>query len=680
MAPKQNRFKLYFIVLLIICAVFPAYAQNISVKSFRELPNDMDARINQPVEDQNGEKCALIKVVTKLDGFAWEGGMLGITNVEKKTGEYWVYLPRGSKKISIKHDQLGILRNYQFPVAIKKATVYEMKLTTADVETVVKPKKIRSAYLVINSHPDSADVYIDEKYQGQTPFSRKVESGEHTYRLEKNLYYPKAGKFEILADEGRKEMEINLDPNYGSLKITSNPEDGMKVFLDGKYTGKKTPATLKKAASGKHEITLKNKWFQPISKYVTVEDNQVTEVNFSMDPIYGEVTLKTNPPANIYINGKKVGFESYQGRLKEGIHSFKAQKKKYKSFSTERKILTGQHYTVDLNLKPKLGRLDITSDPYGAEITLNGKEYGKTPRMIHDLLVGKYQVELEKEGYFLTKDTIFIREGKTAIADIKLADKTEVKVNSVPKRALVYVNEEYKGRTPLTLGLPKERVRITVRKDGYREKSESVKASGGNTKLFFGLRQVKVYTGFNMELEYGPDLGVEFGLFSNRIFVSGSMGTTRNFKFNKPIAFQDVKVNDLDDYEIAGKKAFPDRADQDEETESDYYFTAKLGLQLTWPFPFFIHAGFGGRATQYYKKVYQAKHDYYPTMSSYSEIMRKGDYFTTPVYYVDSYNSLIVGVSVPLFEKMVIGADYWFNTEVGPAFNFSVGYMMREIR
>ena len=677
---KQYQVKSFIFVLFLLSTVFQVHSQNISVKSFRELPNDMDARINQPVTDQNGEKCALIKVVTKLDGFAWEGGMLGITNIEKKTGEYWVYLPRGSKKISIKHDQLGVLRNYQFPVAIKKATVYEMKLTTADVETVVKPKKIRSAYLVITSKPDSADVYIDEKYQGQTPFSRKVESGEHTYRLEKNLYYPKAGKFEIKAEEGRKEMQINLDSNFGSIRITSKPEAGMKIWQDGHYTGKKTPATLKKVASGEHQITLKNKWFQPRSKYVTVEDNQMTDVKFSLEPLYGKVTLKTSPPANIFIDGEKVGFESYQGRLKEGIHSFKAAKKKYQAFITERKILTGQHYTVDLNLKPKLGQLDITSEPSGAEIIMNGKDYGKTPRMIHELLVGKYQVKLKKEGFFLTKDSIVIEEGKTTRADIKLADKTEVKVNSVPKRALVYVNDEYKGRTPLTLGLPKERVRITVRKDGYREKGETVKASGGNTKLFFGLRQVKVYSGFNMELEYGPDLGVEFGLFSNRIFVSGSMGTTRNFKFSETIAFQDVEVNDIENYEIAGKKAFPDRADLDDETESDYYFTAKLGLQLSWPFPFFVHAGFGGRATQYYKKVYQAKHDYYPTKNSFSEIIRKGDYFTTPVYYVDAYNSLIVGVSIPLFEKMVIGADYWFNTEVGPAFNFSVGYMMREIR
>ncbi|OQX97876.1 MAG: hypothetical protein B6I20_11860 [Bacteroidetes bacterium 4572_117] len=117
-------------------------AQKIKVKSFNPLPNDLTARVDKPVTDQNGEKCALIKIETTQTGFAFEGGSLGITKTVNKIGEIWVYVPRGSKKITIKHAQLGVLRDYLYGQPITSATVYQMKLTTANVITTVEEVEI----------------------------------------------------------------------------------------------------------------------------------------------------------------------------------------------------------------------------------------------------------------------------------------------------------------------------------------------------------------------------------------------------------------------------------------------------------------------------------------------------------------------------------------------------------
>ena len=45
----------------------------------------------------------------------FEPDALGITARENKTGEIWLYVPRGARRISILHDQLGIMRNYFYP-------------------------------------------------------------------------------------------------------------------------------------------------------------------------------------------------------------------------------------------------------------------------------------------------------------------------------------------------------------------------------------------------------------------------------------------------------------------------------------------------------------------------------------------------------------------------------------
>ncbi len=669
---RRLGFTCFFVLLLVSAA-----AQQISVKSFESLPHDQTARITQPVMDQNGEKCALIKVVTHQRGFVWEGGMLGISKIQKKTGEYWVYVPHGAEKITIKHDQLGVLRDYRYPVEIEKARVYEMVLTTGKVHTVVESPEVRSAYLVLQTDPDSVDVYIDNTYRGRSPFRGKLEQGSHTYRLEKHLYHSKAGKFELSAESGRKELSFSLEPHFGRLQVNNTPESGMRIYLDGSYTGRRTPATLHRIESGQHRVTLRDQWYQPKSTHVQVRDRKTSRVNLSLKPVYGEVFVRSSPAAAIYIDQKEVGHGTYKGRLREGIHSFSARKAKYASASTERKIVTGHDYTLNLNLEPKYGHLDVKSEPPGARISVGGKDYGRTPRMIHDLLVGEYRVKVDKPGYFSRQLVVTIDEGETTAREVALDDKRQVRLSSDPEGARLYIEGVEQGRTPLRVDLSNRRVDITLRKEGYRNAHHTLRLDKGKESFRFEMERLKIYSGYNLEAEWGPAWGFELGFFGGRFFLSGSVGTLSKFKFDKEVDVQDVRVNDIDQYEPAGYKAFPDKASEDENKNT--YFAAKIGYQLTWPFPFFIHAGYGVRYTHYYKEIYRATHDYIAT-DDYSPILEKGDYFSTPDYHADVYNSPIVGVDVPIFDSLVMGADYWFNTEVGPTFNFSLGFMFREIK
>lgn len=482
---KQKVFLLLYALLLFS---FNVVSQNISVKSFKVLPNDQTARVTDPVTDQNGEKCALLKVVTDQQGFVWESGILGIIKKVRKTGEYWIYVPRGSKKITIKHDQLGVLRDYVYPEPLKTATVYEMKLTTAKVKTVVEEPDISSAYLVIKSSPEGADVFIDDKFRGKTPFNGRFKSGDHTYRLTKSKYHPTAGKIEIMADEGRKELNLNLKPNYGGLYLTSEPESGMEIFLDGESTGKKTPTSLNKIQSGEYTISLKNNWYQPISRKVTIQDEKTKEVNLQMTPVYGNVYIKTNPPSDIYINGNKVGNGNYKGRVIEGIHTFEAKKDKYTADKTEKEIISSKNVNINLNPQPKYGKLDISSDPIDAKITLNGKDYGQTPTVVSDLLVGTYDLELIKVGYSPIKKTFQINENQTTELQEKLASSKKVTISSDPSNANFYINNEFKGRTPVSLNLSYSQHDIRLEKKQYESLNKDLKVVDDKDEYIFAMK------------------------------------------------------------------------------------------------------------------------------------------------------------------------------------------------
>lgn len=102
-----------------------ANAQKYTVDSFRMLVNDVTAFIN-PVSDLNDDGCALIKVQASPE-FAFSTP-LGIVKREDKTGEIWLYIPKGSKKITLKHPEWGVLRDYKFPLKIESHVTYELKV------------------------------------------------------------------------------------------------------------------------------------------------------------------------------------------------------------------------------------------------------------------------------------------------------------------------------------------------------------------------------------------------------------------------------------------------------------------------------------------------------------------------------------------------------------------------
>lgn len=76
--------------------------------------------------------------------------------------------------------------------------------------------------------------------------------------------------------------------------------------------------------------------------------------------------------------------------------------------------LSGVKYAeVDIILKKAVttGRLDVRTDPADAEIYLNGKYSGNTPRVFESLLPGEYVIQLEKQGYATAQGSVILAAG-----------------------------------------------------------------------------------------------------------------------------------------------------------------------------------------------------------------------------------------------------------------------------
>jgi|GEM_PF-3983352 PEGA domain protein len=122
--------KIILLFSIVLLSTLWANAQNFSIKGITKLPTDMDARVNFARKDQNGRTCAIIKIVTPLTGFSFDTGTLSVQYVVEKTGEIWLYVQPGIKKITIAHQTLGVVREWDIPIKIEEACSYALLLDT----------------------------------------------------------------------------------------------------------------------------------------------------------------------------------------------------------------------------------------------------------------------------------------------------------------------------------------------------------------------------------------------------------------------------------------------------------------------------------------------------------------------------------------------------------------------
>ena len=392
-----------------IFVVTSSYAQpQISVKSFRKLENDLSARVDAPKKDQNGEISAIIKVVTSQTGFIWEPDGLGIVSAVPKGGEYWLYVPHGAKRITIKHPYLGVMRDYYYTIPIEKATVYEMVLVTGKTITTVEESN-DSQWLLISPEPGKAMIYINETFVKIGEYQTKLKPGKYNYRVEAPMYYTEAGKFEI--SDSKKELYIKLKPAFGFIQINTKPESGATIVIDGKVQSSVSPYKSDQIASGEHSIQILKEMYQPVTQKVLVADGKITDLNIELKSNFVELQITTLVGASVYINNQLKGTSNWKGSLNPGIYSIEVKKESHRSVKQEIELMAGEKKIIDIQPIPIYGSLDIMTIPAGARISIGNIDYGTTPNSIRKLLIGEYKVVLNKQDYDIANKTITIEEG-----------------------------------------------------------------------------------------------------------------------------------------------------------------------------------------------------------------------------------------------------------------------------
>ncbi|HOK39047.1 MAG TPA: PEGA domain-containing protein [Bacteroidales bacterium] len=375
--------------------------QQFKIITFEEDPNDLSALVN-PRYNVNDEKCALIKVYTNLDALFFETRLGVEGDIVEKKSEYWIYV--SPKEKMLKFIKKGYIpHEYFFPVIIKPATVYKLVLT-GDGINFPENENVTSEFVVFESEPSGASVFINDKYRGATPLTIPLFCGKYICKFEKPQY--KTRELEIIVKAGEtlivneKLEELDI---YGNISVSSN--SFAEIFIDKVPVGKGKFSS--KIIEGLHIIEIKADGYKPFYKEIYVVVGKNYTISQQLEPLTGVISVQSKPyGASIFIDGEFYGTTpKFIRNIPVGQRLLTLELENYVTVSDSVLVEYDKSKEFFYELKP--GRkFKLTTTPSNASVYVNNVLIGNTPIEFYLDYSKQNRIRIIKEGYHIVFDEI----------------------------------------------------------------------------------------------------------------------------------------------------------------------------------------------------------------------------------------------------------------------------------
>jgi hypothetical protein len=159
--------------------------------------------------------------------------------------------------------------------------------------------------LEIKSTPNGANVLLDNKPRGKTPFSGTMEQGEHKISVELKGYNSHEENVVVTKDE-KKDVSVILQILPGNLNVKTNPPGAAITLNDRPYQN--SPVEIKNLQPGDYKLKVEKEGSDPVVKDIKITAGETSDISINLDSNWGGIDLIANPPGvTIYVDGKKLG-------------------------------------------------------------------------------------------------------------------------------------------------------------------------------------------------------------------------------------------------------------------------------------------------------------------------------------------------------------------------------------
>lgn len=454
----RRKFSTYFLLAALCLFRFAILSAQdggeMSVRDFYLAETDLDANTaGTMMYDQNGEVCAIIKLETSLDGFTFDVGSLGVRDVKRVGGELWIYVPFGIRRITLSHPQLGVIRDYAFPVRIEKARTYIMKLN-AKLGNRVYDNSHQQEFILQITPPDARVTINGMAVQLDSTgrYAQSLAFGLYDVTVQREDYHTLTFQQQIDNLTEPHVKEILMKQDYGWLSIPKYTNE--TVWIDNEKIAYNSGDVLK-LKSGHYRISRKLPLYKLHETAIEVKDSVVFILDTPMYELNARnVQLSAPDESEIWVDSTRVGMGYWEGLIEFGRHSISARKRGHRSGEIEVDVFGSGPETVAIPAPvPAYGTLTVAVDPAPAEVFVDGVSKGQAPNSFV-LPIGQHSISIRRSGMDTENYDIYLAEGQTVPLDVHLITTLTVTLQSYADDTEVRIDGEEAGKTPFTVKIP----------------------------------------------------------------------------------------------------------------------------------------------------------------------------------------------------------------------------------
>ena len=248
----MKHFSRYFFLLLFLStSVIDISAQSMKVESFFINEHDLTARALQPRKDANNRFEAVVKVQLARQDAQFEGN---IDTVMVTPGEYWVYMYKDSKRITVKlPDKLPLTVNFKDygHAKLKEKTTYILRIDQGDRNTgraylTLRSRNVKQCDIEISGNGMNEKLKTDGNGEAR---NINLPYGDYTYVVHAKGYHEKTGRVTLT---GEPVIEVfDMESVTGVLKVLTQA-DATVVIDDTVTMSRQHHASI---PTGRHKVT-----------------------------------------------------------------------------------------------------------------------------------------------------------------------------------------------------------------------------------------------------------------------------------------------------------------------------------------------------------------------------------------------------------------------------------------
>lgn len=250
----------------------------------------------------------------------------------------------------------------------------------------------------------------------------------------------------LAAQAAEQEVPARLD-------VTAQPE-GAKVFVDGKLHGP-APCSVFGLEPGSHLLRVEAPSCVAQYAFVQIKPGAFVQKNFQLAEEKGIILVKTDPAgADVKCNGVSLGVTPLLvTSLASGrAHSLVLSLNGYQTRKIEVRTDGRRPLVREEALSLDSGVVECITEPAGATVMVNGVERGVTPIKLANVPKGLATISFRLDGYEEETRELRMQAGASQTLSLRLKGRAaQLKVVSTPEGARVFIDDDFKGKTPLDL-------------------------------------------------------------------------------------------------------------------------------------------------------------------------------------------------------------------------------------